>query len=80
MATTNIAGAWKVNANGHSGALQINLNPNGILQNGSTIYGNKIVGSYDAVSGMLTFTRIINKDDPSTHQVLERTNYCKFFL
>lgn len=79
---TNIVGTWNVNANGHNGVLQLNLNSNGILQQGSTILGDRIVGSYDAVTGMLSFTRVTrnNQNDPSAHQVLRRTNCCKLFL
>ena len=50
-------GDWQVNANGFQGILHITLSGGDILP-GSSIFGNSIVGFYDATSARINFIRL----------------------
>jgi len=51
-------GDWQVNANGFQGILHITgVNIPGDILPGSTIFGNSIVGFYDATSARINFIR-----------------------
>ena len=80
MAFTNLpTGNWNIIANGYSGSLIIKLNDNGAILDGSTIFGNKIIGFCDKVTGKLTFTRIVGSE-PDNHQVLLENTRCSNYF
>jgi hypothetical protein len=51
-------GDWNVDANGTKGILHIGAVVNGTLQ-GSTIFGNPIVGLYDSTAARISFIRLL---------------------
>jgi len=59
-------GDWQVNANGFQGILHITLNGGDIVP-GSTIFGNPIVGFYDATSARINF--IMFTGNPKAPQI-----------
>jgi len=61
-------GKWKINGNGFTGEIDItSVAADG--QIAGTVFGNQILGFWDDVSKKITFLRVINPADPSTHQV-----------
>jgi len=62
-------GNWTVNANGFHGVLHISgVNGLGVIQPGSTIFGNPIVGFYDSTSARINFIRVLAAG-PTSQQV-----------
>jgi hypothetical protein len=62
-------GDWTVNANGFHGVLHISgVDGVGVIQPGSTIFGNPIVGFYDSTSARISFIRVLAAN-PTSQQV-----------
>ena len=69
-ASSDPVGTWDVNANGFKGVLSIpSIDAQGNLAATSTIFGQRILGFWNASTQMLTFMRITTASDPTTFQV-----------
>ena len=71
-------GDWTVNGNGYQGTLHISgVDCLGVIQPGSTIYGQQIVGFYDSTSARINFIRVLDQVSPLR---LSATHHSSRFL
>ena len=70
MSMSDPRGPWNINGNGYPGLLWIEgVDALGNLLSSSTVYGNPIIGFWDAAAQKITFLRVINSGDPSSLQI-----------
>jgi hypothetical protein len=63
-------GTWNVAANGSVGLLVVaNIDPNGAISRGSTLFDDPIVGFWDEPAQKLFFMRTNSSGNPETYQV-----------
>lgn len=63
-------GNWEINGNGFKGALAIKqIDAQGNIVGGSTVYDHKLLGFWDEGSRKITFMRVVNAADPASLQI-----------